>query len=450
MKRTLIIPVECIALTDIKRYLTFFALLVVSIAGFSQVEPLWTQDTAFLKDLYVMTNKFHSLSFTGYLQVQYQNAGSPGIKSYNGGDFNPGSDNRFMIRRGRFRIDYDNKTDEGFYKYFFALQFDGSERGVNIRDMFGRVYENKWHYFVATFGMFNRPFSHELNYSSSMRESPERGRMSQILMKTERDIGAMLSFEPQDRNHKLYPLKVDAGFFNGQGLSGSEEFDSYKDFIFRVSMRRTAIARNLNLSGGLSYLNGGIRNGSGLYYRMSSDLNGAYAFKADSAAGDPVQKSPRIYYGADAQITYESRLGRTEIRGEYISGTQSATAGSSATPGILPVDRDNKPAPVYIRAFNGAYFYLLHTIQQKHQFFLKYDWYDPNILVKGTEITHPGTFTEADIRFDTFGAGYIFYLSDNVKLVFYYDHPLNEKTGLPGYSADLNDDTFTCRIQYRF
>ena len=104
-----------------------------------------------------------------------------------------------------------------------------------------------------------------------MRESPERGRMSQILMKSERDIGAMLSFEPQDNRKRIFPLKIDAGLFNGQGLNGPGEFDSFKDFITRISMRRTEIANNLYLSGGISYLNGGFRNASPTFYRTSEN-----------------------------------------------------------------------------------------------------------------------------------------------------------------------------------
>ncbi len=286
-----------------------------------------------------MRNKYQSLSFTGYLQIQYQHAASPGISSYNGGDFAEASDKRYMIRRGRFRLDYENRTDKGFYKYYFALQFDGTERGVNIRDMFGRIYENKWNYFVATAGVFNRPFGYELNYSSSLRESPERGRMSQILMKTERDIGAMLSFEPQDNRKRIFPLKVDAGLFNGQGLSGPGEYDSFKDFIARISIRRTEIAKKLYLSGSLSYLNGGFRNGSPTFYRTAENPAGDYVFFADTSVNNIGKKSPRIYYGADFQLLWENALGRAELRGEYIAGTQSATFNTSATPGIPPINK---------------------------------------------------------------------------------------------------------------
>lgn len=433
-----------------KKFSLISLLFLFIVNAYSQIDPLWIQDTSFVKELYIMRNKYQSLSFTGYLQIQYQKADSSGIASYNGGDFARASDNRYMIRRGRFRLDYERKTAEGFYRYNFALQFDGTEKGVNIRDMFGRIYENSWHLFVATVGVFNRPFGYELNYSSSLRESPERGRMSQILMKTERDIGAMISFEPQDKSCKLYPLKIDAGLFNGQGLAGFGEFDSFKDFIARASLRRTKIANKLYLSGGISYLNGGFVNGSETFYKTIENPNGGNSFAPDSSAANIGEKSPRIYYGGDMQLSFENAIGRTELRGEFIVGTQSSTNNTSVTPAIPPLNSNFKPDYIYIRNFNGGYFYLLQTFLKKHQVFLKYDWYDPNKKVSGKEISSAGNFSAADIRYDTFGAGYIFYPNDNLKIVLYYDHPVNEKSGIQNYSMDLNDDTYTVRVQFRF
>jgi len=433
-----------------KKCFLFLLISATSLRIFSQIEPLWIQDTSFIRDLYLIKNKFQSLSFTGYLQVQYQHAGSPGIACYNGGDFPENSDSRFMIRRGRFRLDFERKNPEGFLKYYFALQYDGTERGVNIRDMFGRIYENKWNYFVLTTGVFNRPFGYELNYSSSLRESPERGRMSQILMKVERDIGLMLSFEPQDRGKKIYPLKIDAGIFNGQGLTGSCEFDSFKDFIARASIRRTNIVRNLYLSGGFSYLNGGFRNGSEIFYRTEKNSDGYYVFKSDKSAINVGKKSPRIYHGVDIQLYMDNRTGPTEIRGEIITGIQSATYKTSATPGSLPVNNLLQPDSIFIRSFNGGYFYFIQTFLKKHQIFLKYDWYDPNTRVKGQKVSAAGNFGPADIRYDTFGAGYIFYMNENLKLLLYYEHPVNEKTSLNSYDKDLTDDNLTVRLQFRF
>ena len=78
-----------------------------------------------------------------------------------------------MLRRGRIRFDYVrfNKTNKASVQFVF--QFDGTERGVFIRDFWGRVFENKFQLFSFATGMFARPFSYELNLSSSDRESPE-------------------------------------------------------------------------------------------------------------------------------------------------------------------------------------------------------------------------------------------------------------------------------------
>ncbi|MGB4291342.1 MAG: hypothetical protein WBJ37_00485 [Bacteroidales bacterium] len=56
----------------------------------------------------------------------------------------------------------------------------------------------------------------------------------------------------------------------------------------------------------------------------------------------------------------------------------------------------------------------------------------------------------ADIRFDTWDAGYIWHLSDNIKIMLYYEHPVNEKTNISGFTEDIRDDTFRVRLQYRF
>ncbi len=88
---------------------------------------------------------------------------------------------------------------------------------------------------------------------------------------------------------------------------------------------------------------------------------------------------------------------------------------------------------------------------KKHQLLVKYDWYDPNTKVSGTEIGAAGSnFTAANIRYSTLGVGYLNYLTENVKLVVYYAHVKNEKTALPGYTNDLKDNVFTFRIQFRF
>src|SRR3989339_474165 len=422
------------------KFLFFLGLLItLSFSpALAQLESYRLDDTTgMFRDLCHIRNKYSNLSFTGYLQAQFQYADSTGIPSYNGGDFSKYTNNRFMLRRARLRADYENLNESGFKKFYFALQFDGTEKCVNIRDMFGRIYENKLNYFVATVGMFNRPFGFEVNYSSASRETPERGRMSQIIMNGERDLGSMISFEPQDKNSKWYKLKVDAGFFNGQGLTGKADFDKYKDFVSRISLRKTEIYNNLFLTGGVSYLNGGFRNGSRYNHTTMKNDSGYFIMFADTSVSNIEKKAPRVYYGADIQLAYESGLGKTEIRAEYIFGTQSATLHSSVTPGTPPLMSNSHPDSIYSRNFDGAYFYLLHTFKKKHQIVFKYDWYDPNVKIAGSSLLASNGFGNGDIRYDTFGCGYIFYYNNHLKVVLYYDHPMNEISGMSGFSKDL-------------
>lgn len=406
------------------------------------------------KGMFSMYQKYDALRFSGYIQPQFQLAESKGAASYAGGDFGARVNNRFMLRRGRFRIDYGRYNKEQMPVVLFAFQFDGTERGVFIRDFYGRIFENKWNVLSFTGGMFARPFGYEVNLSSSDRETPERGRMSQILMKTERDLGVMASFSPQRKDHPLYFLRVDAGLFNGQGLAGPSDFDSHKDFIGRVSVRPIKLnARDWTVSGGVSCLYGGMEQFTPVVYKIHAAANGKEVFVRDSAADNVGEIAPRHYYGADVQFRIPNGKGKgaTAFRGEYIRGVQTATAMESETPGTIPME-NNRTAPLYIRRFDGAYFYFLqHLGSDKHQVVLRYDWYDPNREVSGKEIGEAGrNLTRADIRYDTYGAGYVYYMNDHVKMTLWYDMVVNESTDLEGYTSDLKDNIFTCRLQFRF
>ena len=161
------------------------------------------------------------------MQPQFQVAESEGAPSFAGGAFSPYSKSRFMLRRARIKIDYLIKSKENYPKALFVFQIDATERGVIVRDMFIRLFETKRNNFSISTGLFARPFGFEVNLSSSIRETPERGRMSQILMPSERDLGVMFSFEPMDKKHKVKHVKLDAGVFNGQGVAGTTDFDSH-------------------------------------------------------------------------------------------------------------------------------------------------------------------------------------------------------------------------------
>ena len=234
------------------------------------------------KSVFSVSKRFDNIRISGYMQPQFQVAQTKGAKSFNGGDFPTNVNNRFMLRRGRIRFDYVLFNKDERPSVQFVFQFDGTERGVFIRDFWGRVFENKYKLFAFTAGMFARPFSYELNLSSSDRESPERGRMSQILMKTERDLGAMISFEPRVKDHPLKYLKIDAGLFNGPGLSATADYDSHKDLIARIGLKPFPLSKNINLSFAVSHLNGGILQNTKYLYKMGNAANGK-TFTIDSS-----------------------------------------------------------------------------------------------------------------------------------------------------------------------
>ncbi len=426
-------------------------LIFSGFSGFSQRYLSDIDSSFFIKDtVRPIIKRFENLRITGYIQPQYQVAAAEGAASYNGGNFSTYSKSRFMLRRARVKTDYILPSKMKYPVALFSFQIDATERGVVVRDMFLKLFDTKTNRFTMTAGLFARPFGYEVNLSSAFRETPERGRMSQILMPSERDLGVMISHEPQDQKKKQSRFKFDLGLFNGQGLSGTTDFDSRKDLISRIFVRPDA-TKKLEISGGLSLLAGGWRNGTKYVYETRKQGNGDPVFEVDSAISNLGKTASRHYYGADIQVKLKHGWGETEWRSEYWFGKQPGTVNTSVNPGSLPAS-NGIPLPTYIRRFDGAFLlFLQNIINNRHQLMIKYDWYDPNTKVKETQIGKSGTnFSVADVKYSTIGIGYTYYLNTQTRLIFYYDMVKNELTDLSGYKADLKDNIFTCRLHFRF
>lgn len=403
------------------------------------------------KTTYRTLDRFSHIRISGYMQPQYQVASAPGVANYSGGNFAPQSSNRFMLRRGRLRFDYSLTDDKHRNRMQFVFQFDGTERGVFIRDFWGRYWENKWEMLAFTAGMFARPFGFEVNLSSGDRETPERGRMSQILLRTERDLGFMTTLEKRKNTSGWKFIRVEGGVFNGQGLTGPQEFDNYKDFIGQIVIKPQKLGKRITVGGGVQALYGNLVKNASIHYSVQ-ERAGVMTYVADSVSIRQGGRMPRRYYGANAQFRYKTGWGNTELRGEYWRGTQTATQTSSETPGVLAVFPDGRYAPLYIRDFDGGFFYFLQNIvNTNHQLMVKFDWYDPNTRVGGNQIGAAGSnLNEADIKYSTWGTGYIHHINENLKIVLYYEWIRNESTLLNGYKEDKSDNIFTLRTQLRF
>ncbi len=432
------------------RFLSFFFLLLLAVlcdalqAQVSVSGPN-TSDSLRINKIEQAIKRFNGITITGFMEPEFQIGQSKGEASFAGGNFSATSNNRFLIRRGRLRTIYNVISKDSFPVLDMIFEPEITQRGVSLNELNGRLYENRWHLFSVTAGMLVRPFGNEVTYPTRKYESPERGRMSQTLMRGEVDLGMALNFEPKVKNHPLRYIKASVGIFNGQGLTAPGEYDSFKDIIARVALLPMPLSKQFTISGGISVLSGGIEENSRFIYHTIAQ-NGKHQNQVDSSFDNIGRKAPRKYYGADLQLKYNyGKSAATELRFEYWKGTQSASGSSSETPVALLTE------PYYIRHFNGIFVYLIQNLSAKHQVVFKYDTYDPNSDVKGNEIGAAGAnLGAADIKYNTLGMGYHYYWSSNIRLTFWYDFVRNESTLLNGYGSDVKDNVFTCRVQLRF
>lgn len=390
------------------------------------------------------------LKVSGYIQAQWQLADTAGINSFSGGNFPKSSDNRFMIRRGRIKFTYEHEFST------FVLQLDATEKGVSIKDAYVAIMDPWANFVTLTAGFFDRPFGYEIGYSSSTRETPERARSFQTLFPGERDLGAKITLQPR-KGTRFDFIKLDAGLIAGNGINA--ETDSRKDFISHLSIAKANVAQTFKYGFGVSYYDGGVFQGTKYVFNEGSLSDGSNGFIVDSTITNKNKYAKRQYMGVDAQFSIQSVLGITSVRGEYLLGKQPGSGISSQSPntGIqIPTD-------TYNRNFTGGYVYLIQNIgETKNQLVVKYDWYDPNTKVSGTEIktkTASGTktyLTSNDIKYSTLGLGWNYRFNSHVKFMVNYEIVRNETTGITGtnstnnFTQDLTDNVLTLRIQYKF
>ncbi len=403
------------------------------------------------------------LKFSGYVQAQYQMADTNGAagNGFAGGTFDNNVNNRFHMRRSRLKAVYENNDDFGNNITQIVMQVEffnavsnatsGAVSPVVIRDFYGKLTDPWTRWVGIKAGAMDKPFGYEVVYSSGTRETPERGRMSQILFPGEKDFGAQLVIQPTKQSRFNW-FKVESGFYNGTGVLNMD-FDNKKDWISKVSLFKTNLNETIKYSGGFSYLNGGHKYGTKYQYALSNlyDTSSVKGWKlSDSASLTKIGKSE--FFGLDGQVSIDWPIGLTTLRGEYLWGTHGGTPATNNTPRVLPTE------DYYQRNFQGAYFYLIQKIADtRHSILLKYDFYDPNTKVKGTEIgayaksgTTNKSLSSADVKYSTLGVGYLYNYDQNWKFLAYVDFVKNELTNLNGYKVDRKDNVLTLRLQYTF
>ncbi|MFR7708368.1 MAG: hypothetical protein ACLUZZ_04635 [Alistipes inops] len=372
------------------------------------------------------------LKISGYLQPQFQwGEGDASLKVGTPNDNPSESFNRFGLRRGHLKFAYAYKTASA------VVQIDVStEKGVILKDAYIDVKEPWLRTFGLQAGVFNRPFGLEIELSSSVRETPERSYIFPMLFPDERDFGAMLVIRaPEDSPWHIVGLQ--AGIFSGNGIG--QDNDNRKDFIGHLSFGDEF--DDFSFRAGASYYHGFVYQGTGTVHTMTDS-----GFRTETDPSNKGRYAKRQYYGFDACFRFETDLGTTTLRGEYLFGTQPGTQTSSKSPNTAALPASD----TYLRPFRGGYVLLAHDIEDTpFSLVAKYDVYDPNTKVSGNALGTGGTGITDALRW-AIGFGATWHIMKGLKLTAYYDIVRNEtSTALDGFAADLKA-TFTLRLQYKF
>ena len=391
-------------------------------------------------------NALSKIKVGGYLQGQWQLADSntSAVGGFSGGGFPATSNQRILLRRARLKTTYDAGTSQ------YILEIEPLPKGVVLKDAEIVLKEPWLKTFTLDLGLQDRPFGFEIPYSSASMETMERSRGEQVVFNGEKDLGVTLGINPTEKMGMLSVLNLKGGLFTGtQGYNGGtgDEIDSTLDFIGRAGFKLPFNDLNMDFDGGVSYYAGKTLGVNDSLYQMSGTA------LVDSVGAFVKQKNKtvdRSVLGFDAQFYFSipvvgDMIGGSSIRGEYWNGTTIGTLTSSVPYGLATT-------PMVERKFMSWYATYIQNFGSLFQTVVRYDVYDPNTDVKGSDIgvAANGKLGSADIMYSTLGLGLLYYYDSHVKLVAYYDMITNENASTGTFSGDIADNVFTLRAQVKF
>lgn len=377
------------------------------------------------------------LKISGYMQINFEKTEFSKGFNLSGKDFtnNPYdsafefTQSRFRVRRARLKFSYDAGITQ------FVLQGDFSNEKFSLKDAYINISDPWTKYFTLTTGVFNRP-NYEIEYSSSQRESMERSKVIRTLYPDERDLGAMLTINPEE----MFKLQV-AGF-NNTYQGAFKQFYPNNDtepiyYMARLTKEFLFPNQGLGIDLGVHARLGSVSANKNKV--IESENNNTMVDSTSIKVGDLI---PRTWFGIEAQLYYDF-LGGMKILGEYIMGTNVDEP---------TLDNKDNPIPANLRKrdFSGYYIMLVKNIFTEWQFAIKYDNYNPN-----TQIEEKNINDTKDLPLSTLGIGINNYSFDNIRISLWYD--INKTTtsnNLIGakklLANDPVDNLLTLRFQFKF
>ena len=106
----------------------FFLLITANVFAQSKLDSL-SADVTDIKKKQTALDWLKKFNLSAYVQMQYQHADTVGAKSYAGGDFPAQSNDRFKIRRGRVKLEFEQKGNKGVVNYYATAQINFNETG---------------------------------------------------------------------------------------------------------------------------------------------------------------------------------------------------------------------------------------------------------------------------------------------------------------------------------
>ncbi|WP_300564884.1 porin [Flavobacterium sp.] len=383
--------------------------------------------------------KLTKIKISGYIQAQYDMYDFQDDKGPVAGSSAAAPvSNSFFLRRARIKFTYE--TLEGVK---FVLQPDFAFDKVSVKDAYV-VLNDRWtQTYSLTVGQFNR-INYEVEFSSSVREFLERTRMINTLYPNERDLGAKV--EANFDTKYQFPLKLQLAAFNGnfgEGATANQvrDIDSNKDVMARIVYSLKFPSKGLGIDvGGHGYFG----STKVLPQPVTNPVTPPAVFSDtnnNSFTPEVGATLKKDWLGVETQVYYDF-FGGTSLKAEYIQGTISGSTN--------PMETYSNFAANKIRDFRGFYISFMKNIGKSNQAIVRFDQYDPNRRLSGSDVTRVD-----DIKYNTWNFGWQYFYDENVKIVLGYNMPVNEKSDKVGgdyatTKGDRKDNTFSIRLQAKF
>lgn len=370
-------------------------------------------------------------SLTGYLQTEWQHydqSSNPDGRAF----YSDSRKDLFTIRRGRLKVTHQDSA------FKMVMQSDFTERGFELKDAFLEVSLLKKNQLNVTVGLFNR-LNFEVERSSSSRESTERSQVVRAFYPGERDLG--FKFESTQQLGKNFAPKIQLALFNGT----QQETDALKDIAARLILPLPlGTDSKIKATVGGSYYIGGVPQPEDSLYKYEG---GAKVLVFEERNNSWAGWANRQNIGLEAQIEADLLpIGKSALYAEFLAGTrpeQTVRAPQGIIDAIIPT--------LILRKQAGYYAMVTQELSKKYMLAAKYDFFDKNTELSGTEVQSSRDRAATVIGFGLLGS------FGPIRITAWYEIPTfaaDEAQFTDGSgelkSDDLKDNKTTIRFQYKF